>query len=219
MVPLVLYNQLVVWPLVNLVLLWPAWAAREAPVFGAGGWGYATLPSLLALMLVSDQLWYWSHRSMHLPFAWKHWHKMHHVAEQTAISATFVHPVEYALFTLAMNAPFAAAGFPAWVHAIPMGWGMFTGSGAHSGYSGDFANGDKHNAHHLFHNVNFGLLMVADQLWGTHWAPGDRAPQVWSEAEKIWDEYKQVHGTDEVSTFAPKGKGAKGAQSAPAKIE
>ena len=201
MVPLVLYNQLVVWPLVMLAVLWPTWAAREAPVWGPGGWGWATLPSLVALMLVSDQLWYWSHRAMHTPYAWRHWHKMHHVAEQTAISATYVHPVEYALFTLAMNLPFALAGFPAWVQAIPLGWGMFTGSGAHSGYSGDFANGDKHNAHHLYHNVNFGLLMVADQCWGTHWAPGDRAPQVWTEAEKIWDAYPTVHGTDAVSTF------------------
>lgn len=33
-----------------------------------------------------------------------------------------------------------------------MGWGMFTGSGAHSGYSGTFANGDKHNAHHMMHS-------------------------------------------------------------------
>ena len=217
MVPLVLYNQLVVWPLVMLLLLWPTWAAREAPVWGAGGWGWATLPALLALMLVSDQLWYWAHRSMHLPFAWKHWHKMHHVAEQTAISATFVHPVEYALFTLAMNAPFALAGFPAWVQAIPLGWGMFTGSGAHSGYSGDFANGDEHNAHHLFHNVNFGLLMVADRAWGTHWAPGDRMPAVWEEAEKIYSEYPDVHGTEEASTRPGAAKGAVAAATLKAK--
>ena len=203
MVPLVLYNQLVVWPLVQLLFLWPTWQSRQAPVWGPGGWGWWTIPCLLAGMLISDVLWYWSHRLMHVPFAWKHWHRMHHVAEQTAISATFVHPVEYALFTLAMNAPFALAGFPAWVHAVPLGWGMFTGSGAHSGYSGDFANGDEHNGHHLYHNVNCGLLMVADRIWGTHWSPGDPKPALWSEAERIFREYKNVYGNEEATTKLP----------------
>jgi hypothetical protein len=76
---------------------------------------------------------------------------------------------------------------------------MFTGSGAHSGYSGDFANGDKHNGHHYFHNVNFGLLMIADSMFGTHWNPGDPPPRVWSEAEKIWDAFPDVHGTEAAS--------------------
>jgi len=86
-----------------------------------------------------------------------------------------VHPLEYALFCLAMQLPFALAGFPMRVHAFPLGWGMFTGSGAHSGYSGALANGDEHNAHHLVTDVNFGLLMVADRMWGTHWRPAPGA--------------------------------------------
>lgn len=28
------------------------------------------------------QMWYWGHRSMHLPWAWKNLHKMHHIAPQ-----------------------------------------------------------------------------------------------------------------------------------------
>ena len=94
---------------------------------------------------------------------------------------------------------------------------MMTGSGAHSGYSGEFANGDKHNAHvrwhvtrlfyaleffsitfvcptqHVYHNVNFGLLMIADMVCGTHWEPGDPQPTVWSEGVKIWEEYPEVY--------------------------
>lgn len=199
MVPLVLYNQCVVWPLVFLTLVWPQWAQNEKSV-EAWSWPVA-IPALLAMMVVSDQMWYWGHRFMHTPYAWRHWHKMHHIAEQTAISATYVHPVEYAMFTLAMNLPYALTGFPLVVHAFPMGWGMFTGSGAHSGYSGTFANGDEHNAHHYYHNVNFGLLMVADRLFGTHWAPGDPPPRVWSEAIKIWNAFPAVHGTEAASTF------------------
>jgi len=200
MVPLVLYNQVVVWPLVSLVLIWPQWALNEKT---AGEWGWKAFPALIILMLISDQMWYWSHRFMHTPYAWKHWHKMHHVAEQTAISATYVHPVEYAMFTVAMNLPYALAGFPMWIHSIPLAWGMFTGSGAHSGYSGAFANGDKHNAHHLYHNVNFGLLMIADAIFGTHWQPGDPQPRVWSEAVKIWNDFPAVHGSEDASAFLP----------------
>lgn len=40
--------------------------------------------------------------------------------------------------------------------------------------------------------VNYGLLMVADAMFGTHWQPGDPAPKVWSEAIKIWEEFGEV---------------------------
>jgi len=177
MVPLVLFNQLVVWPLVSLLVVWPLWQRREV-LAGEGDassvarWPLgAQLAALAPLMLVSDQLWYWAHRMLHLPQFWAWAHRDHHVAPQAALSATYVHPLEYALFCLAMQLPFAAAGFPMLVHAVPLGWGMFTGSGAHSGFSGTWANGDEHNAHHLVTDVNFGLLMVADRMWGTHWDP------------------------------------------------
>lgn len=176
MVPLVLYNQLVVWPLVSLLLVWPTWQAREAAC-GVAAWPLAQqLALMVPLMLVSDQLWYWAHRMLHLRAFWSWAHREHHAAPQSAISATFVHPLEYALFALAMQLPFALAGFPMRVHAVPLAWGMFTGSGAHSGYSGALANGDEHNAHHLVTDVNFGLLMVADRMWGTHWRPGAGPP-------------------------------------------
>jgi sterol desaturase/sphingolipid hydroxylase (fatty acid hydroxylase superfamily) len=166
MVPLVLFNQCVVWPLVSLLVVWPLWASRDGSVAAWGGWA-GTLGAMVGLMLISDQLWYWSHRLMHTPWCWLHLHRMHHIAPQCAISATYVHPIEYAMFTLSMQLPFAAAGFPLLPYLVPMGWGMLTGSGAHSGYGGDFANGEKHGTgHHLYHNANFGLLMIADLIWG-----------------------------------------------------
>ena len=195
MVPLVLFNQLVVWPLASLLVVWPLWARRdvaEAP--GAWAWGVMA-PSLVALMLISDQLWYWSHRLMHTPWCWDHLHRMHHVAPQCAISATFVHPWEYTLFCISMQLPFAVAGFPMWLWLIPMGWGMLTGSGAHSGYGGDFANGEKHGTgHHLYHSANFGLLMIADQMYGTHWAPGDPPPRAFAPGKAIEQAFVGVKG-------------------------
>jgi hypothetical protein len=44
----------------------------------------------------------------------------------------------------------------------------------------------------MYHNVNFGLLMVADMFCGTHWEPGDPQPPVWSEAVKIWEQFPEV---------------------------
>jgi sterol desaturase/sphingolipid hydroxylase (fatty acid hydroxylase superfamily) len=167
MVPLVLVNQCVVWPLVSLLVVVPTWSRTATSLSAWGPWGAGALAAALPIMLVSDQLWYWGHRLMHTPFCWKHFHKMHHIAPQSAISATYVHPVEYGIFSLCIQLPFALAGFPVWAHAIPMGWGMVTGSGAHSGYGGTFANGEKHGTgHHLYHSANFGLLMVADMVWG-----------------------------------------------------
>jgi hypothetical protein len=38
-----------------------------------------------------------------------------------------VHPVEYAMFSIAMQSPFAFAGFPLYPMLPVLGWGMFTG--------------------------------------------------------------------------------------------
>ena len=198
MVPLVLFNQCVVWPLASLLVVWPIWAGRDVQSVWEwpGGLFLGLLPSLFALMLLSDQLWYWSHRLMHTPWCWKHLHKMHHVAPQCAISATYVHPWEYTLFTISMQLPFACTGFPLLPYLIPMAWGMLTGSGAHSGYAGEFANGEKHGTgHHLYHSANFGLLMVADLMYGTHWAPGDPPPPAFSLGTAIERDYVDVRGS------------------------
>lgn len=38
---------------------------------------------------------------------------------------------------------------------------------AHSGYGGTIANGEPHGTgHHLYHSSNFGLVMVADRMYG-----------------------------------------------------
>ena len=209
MVPGVLFNQCVVWPLVSFLLIWPIWARTNTSSLQAplGGWPVSKLiPTFLVLMFLSDYFWYWCHRFLHVRSllgirVWQHCHRDHHLAEQCALSATYVHPVEYALFTIAMQFFFAITGFPLYLHAIPCAWGMFTGSGAHSGYSGTLANGDEHNAHHVFHNVNFGLLMMADRLHGTHWNPADPLPPVWEGASEVPKEFPELYGSFEASTY------------------
>jgi sterol desaturase/sphingolipid hydroxylase (fatty acid hydroxylase superfamily) len=126
---------------------------------------------------------------------------MHHIAPQAAISATYVHPGEYAMWCLAMQLPFAVAGVPLYLYLIPCGWGMLTGSGAHSGYGDTFANGAKHNAHHVFSDVNFGLLMLADMAFGTHWSPGDPPRPSYLTAE-IESEFPDLYQTEGIGGMA-----------------
>jgi sterol desaturase/sphingolipid hydroxylase (fatty acid hydroxylase superfamily) len=210
MVPLVLYNQLVVWPLTSLLVVWPVWARTHRPL-AEWGWGELVC-TMAACFLVSDVMWYWSHRLMHVPWCWKHLHRMHHVAPQCAISATYVHPWEYTMWAVAMQLPWAVAGFPVAVYLVPLGWGMLTGSGAHSGYGGEFANGAKHNAHHYFHNVNFSLLMLADMVWGTHWSPGDPLPRgsaLHDDVSSAFPSVFQVAGGLGEPATTPSGAGGK----------
>lgn len=141
MVPLVLFNQCIVWPLVSLTLIWPIWGRTNTSTVSSplGGWSLGPLVAVFVVnMVLSDTLWYWCHRLLHVRSllgirVWDRCHRDHHMAEQCALSATFVAPLEYALFTVAMQLFFALTGFPMYLHAIPLGWGMFTGSGAHSG--------------------------------------------------------------------------------------
>lgn len=62
MVPLVLYNQLVVWPLVSLLIVWPQWQQNWVSLNEWPGGYIGVFASLIGLMLISDQMWYWSHR-------------------------------------------------------------------------------------------------------------------------------------------------------------
>merc|ERR1719187_1943463 len=63
-------------------------------------WGqHGFLWALLEVPLVfcaTDYITYWHHRVYHMPFLYKHFHKLHHTYKQpTAFSVTAIHPVEF----------------------------------------------------------------------------------------------------------------------------
>lgn len=179
MVPCVLWNELVVWPITSLIFIAPHWSRNYNPEWWSEHW-YLGLPVAIVCLLVSDFLWYWSHRLLHVRAGpinfWQHYHLNHHLAPQAALSASYISWVEQVLFTVSIQLPWALVGFPILPYLIPVAWGMLTGSGAHSGYGGGFAQGEQHQAHHNFTDCNFGLLMIADEVFGTHWVPGQPAP-------------------------------------------
>ena len=91
MVPLVLFNQLVVWPLVSLLVVWPIWARAATAASATRGDGAAATAALvvtaLACFAAADTLWYWCHRFLHVRNAcgvrvWRDCHRDHHMAEQ-----------------------------------------------------------------------------------------------------------------------------------------
>ena len=61
MIPLVLYNQLVVWPLMYLLFIWPIWSQTHiSEVEWSQRFGWWSLPVVwLLLAVISDQMWYW----------------------------------------------------------------------------------------------------------------------------------------------------------------
>ncbi|XP_060067989.1 uncharacterized protein LOC132548185 [Ylistrum balloti] len=66
--------------------------------FSEYGWSYLPL-SAFALYIYSDCAMYYIHRMLHIPFLYRHIHKVHHRYHQpTAFSATAMHPVEFILY-------------------------------------------------------------------------------------------------------------------------
>jgi sterol desaturase/sphingolipid hydroxylase (fatty acid hydroxylase superfamily) len=195
MVPAVLFNELVVWPLVSLLVIAPQWSANYDAVWWSDRW-YLTPFAFIGCLLVSDFMWYWSHRLLHLrrPLnLWKHFHLNHHLAPQCALSASYISWLEQVLFTVSIQLPWALVGFPASPYLFPLGWGMLTGGGAHSGYSGGIAMGDQHNKHHTHTEVNFGLLMIADAIFGTLWEVGDADPTFTEHTAAIEKAFPKMH--------------------------
>lgn len=198
MVPAVLFNELIVWPLVSLTAIAPLWSANLNPQWWGQHW-YLTPFAFIGCLLVSDFLWYWSHRLLHLRSPvnlWKHFHLNHHLAPQCALSASYISWLEQVLFTVSIQLPWAIIGFPVLPYLFPLGWGMLTGGGAHSGYGGGIAMGDQHNKHHTHTEVNFGLLMIADGIFGTLWEIGDPDPSYTEHTAGIEKKFPKMHYDD-----------------------
>ena len=45
---------------------------------------------------------------------------------------------------------------------------------------------------------------AADRIYGTLWTPGDPDERPWEEAAKIWQEYPELHGTEDAPKLGGK---------------
>ena len=130
-------------------------------------------------LLVEDAIFYWCHRLFHLPFFYKHFHKLHHRYYQPFGFATeYFHPIEY-LFSSAI--PTFIGPFLLKSHVITF-WiwlaiRLLEGIDGHSGYDFWFVpfryfpfrpGANVHDYHHS-HNVgNYGSFFIFwDRICGT----------------------------------------------------
>lgn len=179
------------------------WSLASAAIYGipAGivAWGWQThgwtrihtdwrvmplwyLPlSALLYLLAHDAWFYWTHRAMHGPRAFRLAHAVHHASRPpTAWAAMSFHPVE---------ALTGAVVIPALVFLIPihaamlglvlaimtlmgvtnhMGWEMFPRALVHSRIGGWLITASHHRHHHDEYRCNYGLYFrFWDRLCGT----------------------------------------------------
>lgn len=153
---------------------------RFYPHMSDHGWGYWAF-SLVAVIVLHDAYFYWTHRSMHHPALFRRFHKVHHLSTnpspwaayafapgEAASQALFVpltlmvlplHPLALFLFLVHMilrNA-LGHSGFEIFPRGAPRRpvWGRFTTT-------------THHDLHHSDNRGNFGLYFTWwDRLMGT----------------------------------------------------
>lgn len=165
----VLFNQFVVTPIflvaVYPLLLWRGnSSSRQLTDFN---W---SLVQLGICVLVEEFCFYYSHRLLHHPRFYKHFHKTHH--EWTApigIVSIYCHPVEFIVSNIG---PLFVGVIVSKAH-LATAWFWFSiailqTTISHSGYHFPLLpSPEAHDFHHLKFNQNFGVLGVLDRLHGT----------------------------------------------------
>jgi len=140
---------------------------------------HGLLWSLLEFPLVfipTDYITYWLHRIYHMPFMYKHFHKLHHTYKQpTAFSVTAIHPVEFLNIQAVYIAPMFLMDIHAGVYIFYIMYIYYHGIVDHSGINFKalwFQPWQPdcifHDNHHQYFHVNFGFnVELWDRLHGT----------------------------------------------------
>ncbi len=145
------------------------------------GWGYYVC-SIIALIVLHDTYFYWTHRLMHHPKLFKIFHKVHHQSHNPTPYASFsFHPLE-AIVEFGI-VPFMALFMPLHVSTLLVFtlWSMLFNIMGHSGYeffpSGFtkhpifkwFNTSTHHNLHHSRSGANYSLYFnFWDRIMGTN---------------------------------------------------
>ncbi|VEN52283.1 unnamed protein product [Callosobruchus maculatus] len=140
------------------------------------GWPWLVF-STIVFFIYQDYATYWLHRIYHLPFLYKHFHKLHHKYKHpTAFSVTAIHPVESIHIQSTLIAP---------LFFFPMHWAAFYTVAMYVYYHGIIDHSGVnfkaywwqpwqpdaifHDNHHQYFHVNFSFNIVWwDRLHGTY---------------------------------------------------
>ncbi|KAK3093730.1 hypothetical protein FSP39_019372 [Pinctada imbricata] len=125
---------------------------------------------LLACTIISEVIFYYTHRILHTPFFYKWAHKKHHEwTEPLGLTAFYAHPFEFVfsnLTTVVFPPIIIGSCFPntlIWMMAA-----LFTTIVHHSGYHLPFLPSPEfHDFHHVKFLGNYGILGFLDGFHGT----------------------------------------------------
>jgi len=135
-----------------------------------------TLLELPIVFVTTDYITYWLHRIYHMPFLYKHFHKLHHTYKQpTAFSVTAIHPIEFLNIQCVYIAPMFLMPIHAPVYCTYLIYIYYHGIIDHSGITFKrlwFQPWQPdcifHDNHHQYFHVNFGFnVELWDQIHGT----------------------------------------------------
>ncbi|TRY76780.1 hypothetical protein TCAL_14769 [Tigriopus californicus] len=130
-----------------------------------------------AIFIMQDYLTYWIHRIYHMPFLYKHFHKLHHTYKHpTAFSVTAIHPFEFVSIQCIYISP---------IFTFPVHWVPYTFILLYTYYHGIIDHSGInfkrhwwqpwqpdcifHDNHHQYFHVNFGFnIRFWDKFHGTH---------------------------------------------------
>merc|ERR1711909_58235 len=135
-----------------------------------------TILELPVVFVSTDYITYWLHRVYHMPFLYKHFHKLHHTYKQpTAFSVTAIHPVEFLNIQCVYIAPMFLMPIHAPVYCGYLMYIYYHGIIDHSGITFKrlwFQPWQPdcifHDNHHQYFHVNFGFnVELWDQIHGT----------------------------------------------------
>ncbi len=145
------------------------------------GWPWA-IGSVLVLLVIHDTWFYWTHRLMHHPKIFRHWHRTHHLShDPTPLAAFAFHPVEAVIESLFLPLtllvlPFHPAsifGFQLLAFAMNiyghLGIELFPASFARHPVFRWINTTSHHHQHHRAVTGNYGLYFNGwDRLCGTN---------------------------------------------------
>jgi len=143
-------------------------------------WGeHGVLWSLIEgplVFIATDYITYWHHRVYHMPFLYKHFHKLHHTYKQpTAFSVTAIHPVEFLNIQAVYISPMFTVPMYAPTYCFMLLYIYYHGIIDHSGINFKALWWQPwqpdcifHDNHHQYFHVNFGFnIEYWDTLHGT----------------------------------------------------
>ena len=126
-----------------------------------------TIWKLFLIVNVSNLLFYWSHRALHIPFIFKNIHYRHHeFIEPVGAAALYAHPVEHLISnTLSFLLPFMFIGTNYSMMLVLLGTSSAITVFSHTKSFNIF---NDHLIHHQLYKYNYGFGGYLDKVFGTY---------------------------------------------------